>query len=149
MPRSQTVFGTRGWPALLLAAVGGGAWVLAGCSGDEPAAPTVATPAAAASATPSASTEIDDPPGTITCHRLVAAITDATLMDPGVVAAIAAAGATADAPVADAANRLAAAYAKAVAAKGSDDEPDAIAAVSAAGADMSGVCADSDLETVG
>lgn len=70
-------------------------------------------------------------------------------MEAGVINAIVAAGATADAPVADAAGRLSTAYTKALAAEGKDDEPDAIAAVSAAGADMSGVCDDSGLESVG
>ena len=65
------------------------------------------------------------------------------------VDAIVRASRTADAPVADAAERLAAAYASAVAAHGQESEPDAIAAVSVAGADMTGVCADSGLDTVG
>ena len=92
---------------------------------------------------------MDDPPGTITCHKLAAAVANAALMEPGVVDDIVAASSTADAPVADSAHRLAATYASALTAKGSAGEPDAIAAVSAAGADMSGVCADSGLETVG
>jgi hypothetical protein len=70
-------------------------------------------------------------------------------MDAGVVDAIVRASRTADAPVADAAERLAAAYASAVAAHGQESEPDAIAAVSVAGADMTSVCADSGLDTVG
>jgi hypothetical protein len=70
-------------------------------------------------------------------------------MDPGVVDAIVRASRTADAPVADAAERLAASYASAVAAHGSESEPDAIAAVSVAGADMTKVCDDSGLDTVG
>jgi hypothetical protein len=92
---------------------------------------------------------VDDPPGTITCHKLAEAVANATLMEPGVVDEIVAASSTADAPVADSAHRLAATYASALTAKGSDSEPDAVAAVSAAGADMSGVCDDSGLETVG
>ena len=135
---------SRGSLALLVAATGG-AWTLAGCSGGEPAA----APTAAAPASPSANAEIDDPPGAIACQLVVSAITDATLMEPGVVNAIAAASTNADAPITDAAGRLAAAYTAAVAAAGRESEPDAIAAVSAAGADMSGVCADSGLETVG
>jgi hypothetical protein len=125
--------------ALLVAGV-------AGCSsGSKTAAPTAAaTPFPASS--PSA---VDDPPGAITCSKLVKAVNDATLMEPGVVDDIVAASSTADAPVADSARRLAAAYASAVTAKGSDSEPDAVAAVSTAGADMSKVCADSGLETVG
>jgi hypothetical protein len=70
-------------------------------------------------------------------------------MEPGVVDAINRASGTADAPVADAAGRLAAAYGTAVTASGAPEEPDRIAAVSAAAADMSGVCDDSGLETVG
>jgi hypothetical protein len=50
-------------------------------------------------------------------------------MEPGVVARIVAAASTADAPVADAAQRL--------------------AAVSAAAADMAGVCSESGLESAG
>jgi hypothetical protein len=117
---------------------------LAGCAGG--AQPTAAGPASAGT---SASAGPDDPPGAITCHLLALAVTDATLMEPGVVAAIVAASTTADAPVADSATRLSTAYASAVAAKNTDNEPDAIAAVSAAGADMSGVCDDSGLESVG
>jgi hypothetical protein len=70
-------------------------------------------------------------------------------MEPGVVDHIATAASTADAPVADAAQRLAAAYAKATTSKGTSQEPDAVAAVSAAAADMAGVCAESGLESAG
>jgi hypothetical protein len=91
----------------------------------------------------------DDPPGSLACAALQRAVNRATLMDPGVVDAIVRGSRTADAPVADAAERLAAAYASAVAAHGLEGEPDAIAAVSVAGADMTGVCADSGLDTVG
>jgi hypothetical protein len=118
-----------------------------GCSAD---APPAAAPIVASAPSPSASaTEVDDPPGTITCDKLAEAVADSTLMEPGGVDDIVAASSTADAPVADSAHRLATAYASALTAKGSDGEPDAIAAVSAAGADMSGICADSGLETVG
>ena len=103
-----------------------------------PPIPPVASPAVA-----------DDPPGSMACAALQRAVTRATLMDPGVVDAIVRASRTADAPVADAAGRLAAAYASAVAAHGLEGEPDAIAAVSVAGADMTGVCSDSGLDTVG
>ena len=72
-----------------------------------------------------------------------------SFMTPGVVDEIVSASATADAPLADAAGRLAAAYRAAVAAKDKDDEPDKIAAVGAAASDMSGVCAQSGLRTVG
>jgi len=88
-------------------------------------------------------------PGTRTCAALTTAITRATLMDPGVVDRIVAASSTADAPVADAAQRLAAAYARATASRGAAQEPDAVAAVSAAAADMAGVCAESGLESAG
>ena len=104
------------------------------------------------SAAPSAGggpTMIDDPPGSLTCGALLSAVTAATLMTPGVVDAITRASSTADAPVADSAQRLAAAYAGAVAAHGTGNEPDAVAAVSAAGADMTRVCDDSALATVG
>ena len=128
---------------LALIVVAGGA----GCSSDTPPA---AAPVVAATPSPGSSgAEVDDPPGTITCQKLAAAVTDATLMEPGVVDDVVAASSTADAPVADSAHRLAAAYASALTAKGSDSEPDAIAAVSAAGADMSGICAESGLDTVG
>jgi hypothetical protein len=89
------------------------------------------------------------PPGTRTCADLNTAITQGTLTDPGVVDRIVAASATADAPVADAAQRLAAAYARAAASKGTAQEPDAVAAVSAAASDMAGVCDESGLESAG
>jgi hypothetical protein len=92
---------------------------------------------------------IDEPPGTNTCKLLVAAINGATLMEPGVVDAIVAASATADAPLADAATRLGAAYAAATMASTGPDEPDKVAAVSQAGSDMATVCDESDLATVG
>jgi hypothetical protein len=104
-----------------------------------------AAPSASAADIPS----VDDPPGLLACAVLRRAVTEATLMDPGVVDAIVRASRTADAPVADAAERLAASYASAVAAHGSESEPDAIAAVSVAGADMTKVCEDSGLDTVG
>lgn len=89
------------------------------------------------------------PPGTLTCAELGEAIKRASLMQPGVVDGIVRTSGTADAPVADAAQRLATAYATAVAAKGGDREPDAVAAVSAAAADMEGVCDESGLATAG
>jgi hypothetical protein len=92
---------------------------------------------------------VDEPPGARTCSLLAAAIKGATVMLPGVVGDIVLASATADAPVADAAQRLSAAYATAVGAAGTDREPDAVAAVSAAAADMAGVCDDSGFSTVG
>jgi hypothetical protein len=110
-----------------------------------------AAPASLEPATPSAtsSAAVDDPPGSVACLALQRAVARAALMDPGVVDGIVRASRTADAPVADAAERLAAAYASAVAAHGLEGEPDAIAAVSVAGADMTSVCADSGLDTVG
>jgi hypothetical protein len=135
--------------SLVLALLAGGSAVLAGCSRSPQ--PTV-SPSTRPAPAPTGSDDLaaaDDPPGTNTCHQLRAAVTGATLMQPGVVDSIATASGTADAPVADAAQRMAAAYASAVTAKGSDSEPDAVAAVSAAGAAMSGVCDDSGLDTVG
>lgn len=91
----------------------------------------------------------EDVPGALACRALIAAVRDGTLMGPGVVDEITRAGTTADAPVADAAQRLAAAYAGAVRARDTESEPDAVAGVSAAGAEMAGVCGESGLETVG
>ena len=124
---------------------------LAGCSDRAaPEVPTIPSPAALSpSPVVSVSAEPDDPPGSVACARLAQAIADASLMDDGVVAGVAAAGATADAPIADSAERLALAYAEAVAARSTDAEPDAVAAVSAAAADMAGVCSDSGLSTTG
>jgi hypothetical protein len=92
---------------------------------------------------------VDDPPGMITCARLTAAIKDGTLMSAGAVDEIVAASGTADAPVADAADRLRSAYDAAGAAVGKAEEPDAIAAVVTAASEMSDVCADSGLQTAG
>jgi len=85
----------------------------------------------------------------MSCKALTIAMRDATLMNPGVVESLVAASSSADAPIADSARRLAAAYSAAIAAKGTDKEPDAVAAVSVAGAEMSRVCDESGLETVG
>ncbi|MBU2669581.1 hypothetical protein KOI35_39330 [Actinoplanes bogorensis] len=134
-------------PALILAALLTA--TVTGCGRDET---PVAGPTAAPSPTPvsaSASALVDDPPGTLTCAALAQAIADSSLMTPGVVDGIARVSGTADAPVADAAGRLLAAYGKAVLSVGKDDEPDAVAAVSAAASDMSSVCSDSGLQTVG
>jgi hypothetical protein len=111
-----------------------------GASVDGPSGAGVQSPGAYA---------VDNPPGAKTCALLSAAIKGATLMVPGVIGDVVVASATADAPVADAAQRLSAAYTTAVAAKGTGREPDAVAAVSAAAADMAGVCDDSGLSTVG
>ena len=119
----------------------------AGCGDDAAPAPVASTEPG--SAAPDVSASADNPPGAITCARLAAAIERSTLMEPGVVDEIDRASDTADAPVADAAGRLAAAYSAAVNSSGAPDEPDRVAAVSAAASDMSGVCRDSGLETVG
>ncbi|WP_127504458.1 hypothetical protein [Actinoplanes solisilvae] len=118
---------------------------LSGCDG---AAPQEAAPAPASSpAAPSAA--VDDPPGALTCAALATAIAQSSLMVAGVVDDVVRSSATADAPVADAAERLGVAYAKAVSAAGTEQEPDAVAAVGAAASDMSSVCSDSGLKTVG
>jgi hypothetical protein len=132
--------------------------LLAGCghSTPSPQAPPAARPATtSAAARPSAPAGVPTAedsgalPGTRTCADLNAAVSQASLMEPGVVDGIVAASSTADAPVADAARRLAAAYARATTSKGTVQEPDTVAAVSAAAADMAGVCAESGLESVG
>ncbi len=116
--------------------------LMSGCSAGKPeAAPPTPSPAVTAAD--------DQPPGTLACGQAVAAVDAASLMTAGVVTAIQQAGLTADAPVADAANRLNDAYTAAVAAHGAADEPDKVAAVSAAAADMVQVCRDSGLEAVG
>jgi hypothetical protein len=91
----------------------------------------------------------DDAPGSIACARLAVAIKGGSFMIPGVTDEIVAAAASADAPLADAARRLGDAYRAAVASKNKADEPDKIAAVAVAASDMSGVCAESGLLTVG
>ncbi|GAA2630323.1 hypothetical protein Adu01nite_41690 [Paractinoplanes durhamensis] len=101
---------------------------------------------AARPADPSAA---DDPPGSVGCAQLAVAVEAGSLMDAGIVDAIVTASGSADAPLADAAGRLGTAYRAAVAAHGKADEPDRIAAVGAAASDMSGVCADSGLQTAG
>ncbi|GLY97439.1 hypothetical protein Acsp02_46930 [Actinoplanes sp. NBRC 103695] len=132
--------------------------LLAGCSSGDSTTGTGGTPLSPApggapsvplagpSADPSAT---EDEPGTVACGELAAAINDGTLMNPGVVDAIVAASGTADAPIADASARLAAAYVTAKASAGSEGEPDAVAAVSAVAAEMSEVCGESGLDTVG
>lgn len=142
MPRTLSVL-------VLLVAVG----LLVGCAND--ATPGLVSASAApaglisGSGAPDVSASADKPPGAITCTLLAAAIERSTLMQPGVVDTINRASGSADAPVADAAGRLAAAYTTAVGASGAPDEPDRVAAVSAAASDMSGVCEDSGLEAVG
>jgi hypothetical protein len=134
-----------------LLVLAGGAGGVVGCSGSpQPVASPFVGPVSAPAPTGSdGSPAVDDPPGTLACDALQEAVNGATLMEPGVVDAIVFASVTADAPVSDAAQRLAAAYATAITAHGSDSEPDAVAAVSAAGADMTRVCDESGLATVG
>ena len=138
---------------LLVVLIVGAACGLAGCSDDRPTVAPTPAPAAVRATTGSASSttsaEIDDPPGMTACQLLLDAVGGAALMQPGVVDAIESASTTADAPIAEAAHRLASLYASAVAAKGGESEPDAVAAVSAAGTEMSEVCAASGLGTVG
>jgi hypothetical protein len=132
-----------------LFALVGCAGVLVACSGTPR---PIVSPAAGSAPAPTASigaTVVDDPPGSMACGELKDAVTGATLMEPGVVDRIVGYSSTADAPVADSAQRLAAAYAAAVTAHGSDNEPDAVAAVSAAGAEMTRICDESGLATVG
>ncbi len=122
---------------------------MSGCSSDgdpDLGIGSSPSPAAPVPADPSAT---EDVPGTLACRSLIAAVREGTLMSPGVVEEITRAGSTADAPIADSAQRLAAAYTTAVSARGTENEPDAVAAVSAAGAEMSTVCGESGLETVG
>ena len=129
--------------------------LLAGCSSGESTTGTGGTPlppapGGASSVVPSADpSATEDAPGTVACGELAAAINDGTLMNPGVVDTVVAASGTADAPIADAAERLAKAYATAKASAGSEAEPDAVANVSAVAAEMSDVCGESGLDTVG
>jgi hypothetical protein len=135
--------------------------LLSGCSRD---ADPLASPTPSAQAPPNPAEQVpadppeqvpadpsatEDIPGTVACGALTAAVRDATLMTPGVVDAIVSASGTADAPIAESAQRMATAYASAVAERGTDSEPDAVAAVSAAAAEMSTVCSESGLEAVG
>ena len=116
------------------------------CSAPEPPVPESPAGAAAQGTT---GTLTDDPPGLLACKSLANAVRAATLMNPGVIDGIVRLSGTADAPVADAAQRLASAYAAAINARGTDAEPDTVAGVSVAGADMTKVCDDSGLATVG
>ena len=132
MPRSLSALL---WPVL----IAGG--LLAGCSHPHTEPTTAAT-----SAAPSPP---GDPSGAVACGKAISAVRAATLMDPGVITDIATAAGPADAPIADAAQRLSKAYTAAVAAHDKDTEPDAIAAVSAAAAELVTICNDSGLETAG
>ncbi|WP_084599191.1 hypothetical protein [Actinoplanes subtropicus] len=127
---------------LLLAGCGGGG-ADGGRGNDRPAtSPSDALPSVIGSGA-------DDPPGSVACGRLAAAVAAGSFMSPGVVDGIVAASASADAPLADAARRLGDAYRAAVASKNKPDEPDRIAAVGTAASDMSGVCVASGLQIVG
>ncbi len=121
--------------------------LLSGCSGD--AEPAAAPSVASSAVVPDDPAATEDVPGALACRTLIVAVRDGTLMTPGVVDGIVQASTAADAPIAEAAQRLAAAYAGAVSAAGTESEPDAVAAVSAAGVEMSTVCDESGLETVG
>ncbi|MCA2215444.1 hypothetical protein [Jidongwangia harbinensis] len=140
MPRSSLLV-----PVYALILLGGCPVLLGACTDDATPPPS----AASVTGSPAEAPVTEETPGLLACGTLSTAVTDGTLMTPGVVDGIVRASATADAPVADAAQRLAAAYASAVAASGMESEPDAVAAVSAAAADMTGVCDDSGLERVG
>src|SRR5688500_3663438 len=73
----------------------------------SPAAEPVSAPPASPSPAPGPSaTPVDEPPGAIACDKAVRAVSEASLMNPGVVADITTASGTADAPVADAAQAL-------------------------------------------
>jgi hypothetical protein len=148
MPRSLPAFARS---VLIAGALVGGS-MIAACSRSAPE-PSSPPPAEASSASTgpaeASSAPVDEPPGVIACGKAVRAVSEASLMNPGVVADITAASATADAPVADAAQALSAAYTKAVAAHDTDAEPDAVAAVSAAAAELVKICGDSGLETAG
>jgi hypothetical protein len=124
-------------------------WIVSG-GPSAPGAPAPSGPGALAPPPPGSSggvpSPVDEPPGLLTCTALAVAIRDASLMEPGVVKGIAAASGTADAPVADAAERLFQAYRGALLRAGTPSEPDAVAAVSAAAADMAQVCADSGFQ---
>ncbi|WP_244875967.1 hypothetical protein [Winogradskya consettensis] len=118
--------------------------LLGACTAD-----TARTTAPAPAPSPSVSPAVDEPPGSLACAKVIAAVRDATVMMPGVADTILQATGTADAPVADAAQRLAEAFTAAVQAQGAEDEPDKIAAVSAAAAEMVEICRDSGLESAG
>lgn len=136
----------RSLPVTALAVV----LTLGGCSSGSPSPAPAGSAAGDHAPFPSPSmAPIDDPPGVNTCKLLVAAVNGATLMEPGVVDAIVDASGTADAPVADAAQRLGTAHTAAVRASAGPDAPDAIAAVSAAASEMATVCDESGLTTVG
>ena len=140
---------SRSWLPGVLALTLGCSALSAGCSDDATPPPPASASAAPAQSPAVQSPAVEETPGLRACGTLWTAVDDGTLMTPGVVDGIVRASTTADAPVGDAAQRLAAAYAAAMAARGMESEPDAVAAVSAAAADMTGVCDDSGLISVG
>ncbi|WP_433375854.1 hypothetical protein ACQPZX_06740 [Actinoplanes sp. CA-142083] len=117
--------------------------LLAGCG------PAGVSPSVVLSASPAVSSPAGDPPGSLACARLSAAMDAGSFLTAGVVDEIVAGTADADAPLADAAGRLGDAYRAAIAASGKADEPDKVAAVGAAASDMSDVCVASGLRTAG
>jgi hypothetical protein len=140
---------SRSLPVLPLLAVTI-AIMIPGCSSPPDDPPATTAPAAGPTDGSSADhTSADDLPGTIACGKAARALSDGTLMDPGVISDITHAAGSADAPVADAADHLSEAYTEAVRAHGTDAEPDAVAAVSRAAAELIEICRDSGLETVG
>ena len=122
--------------------------LVGGCSsgGTPQPAPSASSKVAPVPADPSAT---EDVPGEMACGTLVASIKNGSLMEPGLVETIVTSASTADAPIADAAQRLGEAYTAAAGSAGTDGEADAVAAVSAAGADMLQICDESGLQTVG
>jgi hypothetical protein len=124
--------------------------MIPGCSSPADDPPATTAPASVRADHSSADhSSADDLPGTVACGKAARALSDGTLMNPGVITDITHAAGTADAPVADAADHLSEAYTEAVGAHGTDAEPDAVAAVSRAAAELIKICRDSGLETVG
>jgi hypothetical protein len=109
---------------------------LTGCGGDDEA-PATAPAAVATTPAPSASA---GPPGAAACIMLGQAIAAGTLLQPGVVDAIAADAATAGPLLKAAAGRLAVAYRFAMEAKGTATEKATAATVGTRGADMTFSC---------
>jgi hypothetical protein len=118
-----------------------------GCSGGEDGQPAPAFPPATAE--PHDLRASDDQAGMLACGALADSVQNGTLMAPGVADSIVASAGSADGPIADAAQRLSAAYATAMASQGTSGEPDAVAKVSVAGSDMLVVCDESGLISVG
>jgi hypothetical protein len=118
-----------------------------GCSGDDAGRAAPGFPRA--TVVPDDPAATDDQPGMVACGALSASMRDGTLMEQGVADSIVASAGSADGPIADAAQRLRAAYASAIASRGTAGEPDAVAGVSVAGAGMLRVCDESGLTTAG